>query len=137
MNQQMTRVQTGIAPDGQLTRRPNRSTKFDSPEAELEAVGRAKIGLERRVVNGQVPPWDIDPNGVVRPHRETVVVGGRPDGYGSGVEVQRDAGGHPLPGRPVQLTAQDANACVVLEWNPANGRWDTVTQYPTHDPVTP
>jgi hypothetical protein len=135
--QQMTRVRTGIAPDG-IRATTSRATRFDSPEAELEAIGKARKIVAHRVANGQISYWDVDPRGVVRPHWETVVVDGRRGGYGSGIEVQRDPStGIPLPGRPVQPTGQDKNARVRLQYNPATGTWDPLTQYPTNEPVTP
>ena len=60
------------------------------------------------------------------------MVGGRKGGYGSGLEVIRDANGKPLPGRPVQATGQDPSAKVIFRYDPSTGQWGKVTQYPTN-----
>lgn len=136
--QQAHRVQTGVAPDGPGNP-VGRSTRFDSPEAELDAVSRARSRTAGRVADGrQSEAIIVKPNGEARLPRDASVVTGHPGGYGSGVEVARNpATGAPLPGRPVQPTGQDPNAFVVLERRPATGTWEPVTQYPTKQPVTP
>ncbi len=129
---QTERVRTGQSPDGAIGKKVSRVTTFNSPEAELEAVGKAKQKAGR-------PPNDNDEithSGQVQRSRKTVVVNGRPDGYGAGVEVMRDSQGKPLPGRPVQLTGEEPNALVVLEWNPETRTWEPVTQHPTNKPMT-
>jgi len=136
--QQTTRVQTGIAPDGKMAP-TSRATKFDTPEAELDAVSRAQQRTANRVATGQKSTAiQVDSNGRAKLPRDESVVTGHPGGYGSGVEVVRNpTTGQPLPGRPVQPTGQDPNALVVLEYKPATNTWEPVTQYPTNKPVTP
>jgi hypothetical protein len=126
--EQIRRVQTGETPDG--NRSPtSKATRFDSHAKEVEAVERAKA---KEPWNGQP---EYRPNG--QPNRVNAVVPDGPEGYGEGVEVQRDANSQPLPGRPVQPTGRQPNANVVFEYNPETGEWDPVTQYPTDDPPTP
>jgi RHS repeat-associated protein len=136
--QQTTRVQTGVAPDG-ATANTSRATRFDNPEAELDAVRRAQARTNARVASGAVSTAIVvAPNGTARLPRDASTVSGHPGGYGSGVEVQRNpTTNQPLPGRPVQPTGQDPNAQVVLQYQPSTGTWEPVTQYPTNNPVTP
>ena len=138
IQQQTTRVQTKIAPDGEVAATPV-ATKFDSAEAELDAVQRAQARTAQGVANGQVSNTiEVAPNGTAKLPVDRSIVTGFPDGYGSGVEVIRDPiTGKPLPGRPVQPTGQLPNAKVILQYNPATGSWDPVTQFPSGDPVTP
>jgi hypothetical protein len=126
--EQTRRVQTGEAPDGNLAK-TDKATKFDSHAKEVEAVERAKAKNP-----GAGKPL-YTPSG--KPNRDVKVVDDGPEGYGSGVEVQEDANGDPLPGRPVQPTGQQPNAKVVFQYNPKTGNWDPYTQFPTDDPVTP
>ncbi len=136
--EQTTRAQTDIAPDG-ATARTSRATRFDSPEAQLDAVNQAQARTANRVATGQQGTTIIvNPRGVATLPSDVSVVTGHPGGYGSGVEVIRDPiTNQPLPGRPVQLTGQDMNARVVLRYNPANNNFEPVTQFPTNEPVTP
>lgn len=136
--QQTTRVQTGVTPDG-LIRRTGRATRFDSPEAELDAVRRAQARTANRVAAGQKSrAFVVSPDGTIEVPRDTSVVTGYPGGYGSGVEViRRPVTNQALPGRPVAPTGQDPNALVVLRYDPTTQTWQPVTQYPTNRPVTP
>jgi len=136
--EQTTRVRTDVAPDGQIAK-TSRATRFDSPEAQLDAVNRAQARTANRVATGQKGTTiSVNPQGVARLPNDVSVVTGHPGGYGSGVEVIRDpVTGQPLPSRPVQPTGQDMNALVVLRYNPASGNFEPYTQYPTSDPVTP
>jgi hypothetical protein len=138
VSQQTTRVQTGVAPDGALAPTP-RATRFDSPEAELDAVSRAQSGTAGRIADGTTrDAITVGPDGVARLPRDSSVVTGYPGGYGSGVEVMRDpVTNAPLPGRPVVPTGQDPNALVVLQKDPATGVWEPITQYPTNKPPSP
>ncbi len=138
LDQQTTRVQTGVAPDGALAPTP-RATRFDSPEAELDAVSRAQSGTAGRIADGTTnDSIRVGPDGVARLPRDSSVVTGYPGGYGSGVEVMRDPVTNArLPGSPVMPTGQDPNALVVLQKNPANGVWEPITQYPTNKPPDP
>lgn len=131
------RVRTGMAPDGEYAPTP-RSTRFDSPEAESDAVARARARTTQRVATGkQSTVIEVGPDGTAELPRDKSVVTGYPGGYGSGVEVARDPiTGKPLPGRPVVPTSQYPNAHVVLQFNPATGTWDPVTQFPTNMTVT-
>lgn len=137
--QQTRRVQTGMNPDGVPGNKVGTASRFDSPEAELDAVRRAQARTNARVANGdKSTAIEVGPDGVARLPRDVSVVTGHPGGYGSGVEVIRNpATNQPLPGRPVQPTGQNPNARVVLQYDPSSGTWKPVTQFPTNDPVTP
>jgi len=136
--EQTTRAQTGIAPDGQQAN-TTRATRFDSDEAQLDAVNRAKARTAARVATGQQSTAIVvKPNGVATLPSDAAVVTGRPGGYGSGVEVLRNpTNNQPLPGRPVQPTGQDMNARVVLRYSPLSNTFEPYTQFPTNEPVTP
>ena len=131
LTQQETRIQTKIAPDGAKAPTP-RATTFDSNQAELEAVRRAETVFNKNNAANPYPTTITTPKGKVKPNTGPIVVGGRKGGYGSGVEVIRDANGKPLPGRPVQPTGQDPSAKVIFRYDPNTGQWDKVTQYPTN-----
>jgi RHS repeat-associated protein len=137
--QQETRVQTGVAANGDVTKKPPTSTRFDSPEAELDAVQRAQVRTAQRIANGQKSTAiEVAPDGTAKLPRDVSTVTGYPKGYGSGVTVIKDpVTGKALPGRPVQPTGQMPNATVVLEYNPATGSWEPITQFPSNDPVSP
>lgn len=135
-DQHINRVQAGITPDGAYSPTP-RSTNFDSQEAQLEAVNKAKTKADAMMREGRLSPTQATPDGTESPNRVELVVNSRPGGYGSGVEVERDENNQVKPGRPVQDTGQDPNALVRLQYNPEISRWDPVTQYPTNKPVTP
>lgn len=125
--QLIDRVQTGARPDGTVGKKVSAATKFDTPEAELDAVTKGQQLMSNE------PPGviNVKPDGVAVPEYKDPIVAGPPEGYGSGYEVMRDANGNPLPGRPVQPTGQLPNAQLVYKWNPGSGTWDPVTQYPT------
>jgi len=113
----------------------NRSTRFDSPEAELEALGRARAHLRTE------PRYNSDGTPAVR---TVVVERGDGTGYGRGYQRQPYPPGHPQAGqsipadsqgiRPTQPTPQQPNAAVVMQYNPSTGRWDPITGYPTDRP---
>ncbi len=138
--EQAQRVQTGEAPDGNLAP-TSKATKFDSYAKEVEAVEKARA----KNPGAGKPKYRTDSNGKTVydnqgkpiPSRDAIVVDDGPEGYGSGVEVQRGADGKPLPGRPIQPTGQQPNAVVVFEYNPKTDAWEPFTQYPTDDPPTP
>lgn len=133
IKQQMERVQTGKTPSGRNSRSP-RSTRFNSSEAEADAMSRARQHLK----SSNPPKTRVNPTtGSVEPGEHVVVVGGKKGGYGSGVEALRDANGKPFTGpmRPVRPTGSDPNAKVVFRTD-AKGNWYEVTRYPTNGPTT-
>ena len=133
--QQDTRLRTGMTPDGEFVP-TSKATRFDSPEAQLDAVRRAielqeareRAGLVRDLAIRLRPPGSAKP--AVLP-REPVVVTGYPGGYGSGLRRQGSG-----PGMRTVPTGQWPNARVVLERDPTTG-WRPVTQFPTNEPPTP
>ena len=131
LNEQEARIKTGTAPDGAKAPTP-RATKFDSDQAELEAVRRAEAKFEKNNSANPYPTTITTPKGTVKPNTIPIEVDGRKGGYGSGVEVIRDSSGKPLPGRPVQPTGQDPKATVIFRYDPGTGKWVKITQYPTN-----
>jgi hypothetical protein len=136
LRQLSDRVEHGLLPNGEIQDRlPNRATRFDSPQRELEAVGRARAQLEAEG-NGS-PVFRVSSQGEVKvTTRRAYTVPGSRDGYGRGVEVQRGGNDKPLPSRWVRRTAQDPNARVVFEYDFIAGQWKEITHFPTDKPVT-
>lgn len=133
--EQEHRLLTDIAPD--LKRAPaNVATRFDSHEAELDAINRAAARMKARDSAGKTShTMRLPPPGSPREARlarTTIVVSGHPGGYGSG--LRRTGSGASMVVTP---TGQFPNALVVLDRDPLTGEWKPVSQYPTNKPVTP
>ena len=133
--EQEQRLRTGRAPDGK--RSPTgQATRFDSHDAELDAVTRATTEMAARERAGLLPRDVIvaHPQGSrLRPTLPSVrlVVTGRPGGYGSGLR----AGGSRSSVTLIP-TGQLPSARVTFERDPLRG-WIPVTQFPTAEPPTP
>jgi hypothetical protein len=130
--QQARRIETGVSPSGRISP-TNRATRFQSHEAQLEAVGRA-----RHRANREQPPAQRTNTGDQAPTRQVSVEGNRKGGYGTGQEAVRDpATNKPIkPRTAMPIGSNDPNARVVLRYNPQTDQWDPVTLFPTDDPVT-
>ncbi len=126
--QQAHRIETGVTPGGRVAKPPRTSTRFRTPEAELEAVGRA-----RRQLDLASPPTTKS-NG--DPNRHIVIVSSAdPRGFASGYHERRiDATGKPI------LRADGSRvsgyrpgilrrAKVIFEWVPSTRKWEVVTGY--------
>lgn len=137
--QHSTRVQTGVTPSGRNGPKVGRATRFDTPELQLEANGRA-----RRLMNRDAPTTPttrVNAHGTTMPNDVGYVVEGPRGGYGSDVEVQRGPAnpttgqpGAPLPGRPTQASPQQPRAQVYYRYNETTGQWRPRTSYPTDLP---
>jgi len=133
--EQEGRLRTGRAPDG----RPSptkQATRFDSPEAELDAVTRADAVMQQLRRGGLLPPNVITaptPGGTRLPYipRQSVFVTGFPGGYGSGLRASGKS-----TNMVMAPTGQLPNAEVRFEIDPL-GRWHLVSQFPSGKPVTP
>jgi hypothetical protein len=144
--QQAARVVTGRFPDDPYgptdgPREPvSRASRFGSPQAEAEALGRARRELDAELARdakarGPAPTY-VDEDGV--PVRmETDVRTNRPEGYGPSQVVRRTGG----PGSPpafdaagnrqaIPDPARIDQAKVVYEYVPSTGEWRAVTYYP-------
>ena len=146
MREQADRVRTGVTPDGEIAP-AGRASRFRSPQAEAEALGRARTALEADLANGTVPtypdpvtgdPTYVNPaNG--QPVRQPVnVTTNDPRGFGESAQVGRRVGG---PSSPYVLDANgqripdlvvgpQPNAIVVWEYVPSAGEWRPVTYFP-------
>ena len=156
--QQAERVRTGRYPDDPIgplpaARKPaGRASRFTSPEAEAEALGRGRHSLNRRLREGTVPthpdpvtgaPTYVDPvNG--KPVRvEAPVTTNRPGGFGTSQVPQRNpppsnaAVLDPATGQriPIQSPTPLPNASTVFEHVPSTGQWHPVTYFPEPAPI--
>ena len=154
--QQADRVVTGRFPDQLPTEAPGgpprpRASRFGSPQAEAEALGRGRRALQRDLDAGNVPahpdpvtgsPTYVNPVTGEPVRHEAVVTTNRPGGFGSSQVVRRqpppssafapDAAGN--RGAVPSSTALP-NATVVHEHIPSTGGWRTVTHYPEPAPL--
>ena len=144
--QQVQRLQTGIRPDGSSGNSPGQSSRFTSPQAQAEALGRGNIKLQEDLANGNVPSFTDPTTGRItytdpvtgKPARYAVSVSTqRQGGFGTRVVKQRDlVTGQVLrdPNTGTPLTKIDpvprTDAKVVWEYRPTTGDWQPVTYYP-------
>lgn len=142
--QQANRVRTGVTPGGRTGSAAGRASRFESPEAEAEALGRARRALDRQLASESATgaPPNVDPV-TGQPRRIPVTVPtNRPGGYGTSQVVQRapapstaiapDASGARVP---VTSTTPLPNARVVWEYVPSTGEWHPVTYFPEPLPL--
>ncbi|MDR7268564.1 YD repeat-containing protein [Pelomonas saccharophila] len=142
-SEQATRVRTGISPTGRSAP-TSKASKFVSPEAEAEAIGRGTEELMRALGRGVVPPGVIDgrgmptfvePNGL--PVRYSVIVStNQPGGFGKSVVKLKNAAtgavfydGFGLPVTQISPTVL-MSAKIIWEYVPSIGGWRQVTYYP-------
>jgi hypothetical protein len=139
------RIRTRITPSGRVGKPVSKSSKFNSPQSEAEAVGRGRVMLEKDLANRNVidtypdpitgRPTYVDP-ATGSPTRHTIsVTSDRPHGFGYKIVKQKDAAGNVLKDTSNQpLTVADPtpirNATVTWEYVPSKGEWHIVTHYP-------
>lgn len=130
--QQGDRIRTGVTPSGRVGQKLSKASHFHSPEAEAEALGRARRQLAADQKSGAVS--NFDKTGGPSYH-EIFVPTNRKDGYGHRVVKQRDASGAVIKdssNRP--LTTTDPNpihqAKVVWTYVPSKNQWHPVTYFP-------
>ena len=145
--QQRTRVETGVAPDGTPNQFTGTASRFRSPQAEAEALGRARRQLEADLRRGAVPSY-VDPvtgattyvdpaTGRVTRYR-VVVSTNDPRGFADSALVARRVGGPTsamvvdASGRRVAdiVEAVRMRARVSFEYVPSTGEWRPVTYFP-------
>jgi len=144
--QQAERVRTGTPPDGGHAP-AGRASKFRTPEAEAEALGRARRALQADLDSGAVPSF-VDPitgdRTYVNPangapvRRPVLVTTNDPRGFGSSSQVAQRVGGPSSPyvldssGNRIPVTDPNPlpNARVVWEYVPSVNDWRPVTYFP-------
>lgn len=122
--QQARRVETGKSPSNRKTRKGQHASRFHSPEAEAEALGRARTKLTRD------KPSPYDENGLPNRHR-VVVETNRRDGFGRRQVARTDASGKTI--KPLEAEADATvlkKAMVIFEYVPSKNEWHPVTYYP-------
>ena len=144
--EQATRVATGIAPDG-LAAPAGRASRFRTPQAEAEALGRGRGALEGELQAGNVTtypdpvtgqPGYVDPATGAPVRRTVVVETNDPQGFGESVQVARRVGGPSSPyvldasGNriPDLVVAPQMHARIVFEYVPSANEWRPVTYFP-------
>ena len=154
--QQAERVVSGRFPDQIPSEAPGgppraRASRFASPQAEAEALGRGRRALQRDLDAGAVPahrdpttsaPRYVDPVTGEPVRHEAVVTTQRPGGFGTSQVVRRqpppstalapDAAGNRVA---VPSSTPLPNATVVHEYVPSTGEWRPVSHYPEPAPL--
>jgi hypothetical protein len=147
--QQGDRIRTGIPPSGR-TNAPavSKTSKFNSPRSEAEALGRGEGKLETDIANGLIPankrfpdpvtgkPTYVDPTiGAPTRHKISVTTDD-PNGFGYKIvkqkdpitgQVLRDVAGQPLT---IADPTKIKSATIIWEYVPSQGIWHPVTYYP-------
>jgi hypothetical protein len=154
--QQAERVRSGRYPDDPPGAPPGgapvgRSSRFSSPEAEAEALGRGRRQLDADLANGNVPtfpdpatgqPTFVNPATGEPVRRPVKVTTNREGGFGTSQVVRRQPppvdsfhldpnGNRVAVPSPTPMPA----ANVVWEYVPSTGEWRTVTQHPSPAPL--
>lgn len=130
--QQGQRIKDGTTPSGRQANAPSKTSKFNSPEQEAEALRLGRKGMDANAANGY-PPYDPVTG---EPNRCPVdVTTNDPEGFGSqttraknpdGTNM-RDANGDYVPvTNPTPLSG----AKIIYEYVPSTGKWEPVTYYP-------
>jgi hypothetical protein len=144
--QQAERIRTGVAPDG-LPAKTSRASRFRSPEAELDALARARQRLAADLRSGEVEHYVdgtngeigyVDPGNGEPSHHALTVETSDPRGFGEVAYVPRRTGG---PGTaydkdaagnriPQEVAGPFKKARVVFEYVPSAHEWRVLTYYP-------
>jgi hypothetical protein len=130
--QQGERIRTGITPSGRAGKPVSKASHFHAPEAEAEAIGRARRQLKADRESGAVSNFDE----AGEPARHSITVPtNRKDGYGHRVVKQKDASGAVIKDASNKpLTTTDPTplrqAKVVWEYVPSKNQWHPVTYFP-------
>lgn len=144
--EQATRVATGVAPGGD-TAPAGRASRFRSPQAEAEALGRASSQLEADLQSGAVPSYTdpvtgdqvyVNPANGQPVRRSVLVTTNDPRGFGDSAQVARRVGGSSSPyvldaaGNRIAdpVVAPQMNARIVYEYVPNANEWRPVTYFP-------
>jgi Domain of unknown function (DUF4157) len=146
--QQGDRIRTQMTPSGRMGAPINNPSKFRSPQAEAEALGRGARQRDADIAGGLVPPNKRFPDPITgnptyvdpvtgEPTRYTTfVTTDSPKGFGYKVtkqrdpvtnQILRDANGQPLT---VADSTPIKRAIIVWEYSPSKGTWNPLTYYP-------
>ncbi len=132
-DQQARRIRDGTTPDGKKGQKVGIASRFISPEAEAEALGRGRRKLRIDLKNGGVkPPRDATGNPIYTdstgfPFRPTTsVTTNRKDGFGKAVIKENKAGQIKVKEDPTLKS----KATLVWEYALSTGEWNPVTYHP-------
>jgi hypothetical protein len=131
--QQGHRIRTKVTPSGRIGKPTSKASSFHSPEAEAEALGKARTRLNKDIQSGVTPKYDA--NG--EPNRSMIdnITTNRKDGFGYQVVKQKDSNGQVVKdasGLPLTTTDPTplTKAKVLFEYIPSKDRWEPVTYFP-------
>ncbi len=137
--QQSHRVKTGTTPDGKSGIKPSKSSRFTSPQAEAEALGRGRRALGADLKNGVIPHQGtgfVDPTTGAPARHSVNVTTNRKTGFGVATVKQKDSAGKvikdPKTKQPLTTTNPTPikTAKLIYEYVPSAGQWRPVTYYP-------
>lgn len=138
--QQSHRVKTGTTPDLKSGKPPSQSSRFTSPKAEAEALGRGRRILNAELKKGVIPHQGtgfVDPKTGMPVRHAVNVSTNRKTGFGVATVKQKDSAGKVIkdPANTKQpLTTTDPTpiktAKLIYEYVPSAGQWHPVTYYP-------
>jgi uncharacterized Zn-binding protein involved in type VI secretion len=149
--QQAQRVATGQTPSGRTLANgnipdpPTRASRFSSPEAEAESLGRARRKLNDDLANGAVgsyidqvtgKPTYVNPANGMPVRHSTEVTTNRPNGFGDTFYTpQQGPNGAYLTDQYGNRIPQLNNTPMTKgftrwEYVPSTGQWQPVTYYP-------
>jgi hypothetical protein len=131
--QQGHRIRTGTTPSGRNAPPVSKASHFRSPEAEAEALGRARRQLNADIKSSNIPEFD-PATGEPNRHPVTVTTNHK-NGFGYKVVKQKDSAGNVIrDANNLPLTTTDPtplkNAKVIFEYVPSAGKWEPVTYFP-------
>ncbi|MDF5734753.1 MULTISPECIES: hypothetical protein [unclassified Nostoc] len=137
--QQEHRVKTGTTPDKKSGKPPSQSSRFTSPQAEAEALGRGRRALDTDLKNGAIPHQGtgfVDPKTGAPVRHSVSVTTNRKTGFGVAAVKQRDSAGKVIkdPKTKQPLTTVDPTpiktAKLIYEYVPSAKQWRPLTYYP-------
>ena len=131
-DQQGARIRTGITPSGRAGKTVSKASHFHTPEAEAEAIGRARRQLQADQRAGTIT--ELDAAGEPTRHSVTELTNRR-DGFGHRVVKEKDAAGAVIKdasGQPLTQTDPTPlrQAKVIWEHVPSKNDWHPVTYSP-------
>ncbi|WP_298771761.1 DUF6531 domain-containing protein [uncultured Shewanella sp.] len=130
-SQQENRIVTGIKPSGEQGAPTSKASKFITPQAEAEALGRGRRQLNDDLMNQNIPTMTAD-----GPNRHAVTVNtNNPEGYGERWIRSKDSSGRNLRDSqgnfiPEKDDVKLAQAKLIYEYVPSTSKWEPVTYFP-------
>ena len=152
--EQASAVRSGARPDGTNNGPIGTASRFRTPEAEAEALGRGRKLLEEKLRSGTLTQNQLRPDPVTGVPTYVNPVTGKPTritikeiptndarGYGDGFVAETDPATnqmvHPDPANPTHQNPVPnpvnplEKAQVTYEYVPSTGKWESVTHYAT------